>query len=129
MKRIVCALLTMILVLYGVALAEDPAKEAAYQRGLQLMEAGEYDMAVTIFEMLDGYSDSAAQIIICQSAKFQLYYDRAQELFAAGEYDAAKEVYLMLGDYKDSAVQVIRCETQKKQVQYDAAAALADSGQ
>ena len=129
MKRWVCALLAVCLLLTGMALAEDPVMEATYQRAVQLMEAGEYDMAAAIFEMLDGYGDSAAQILLCKNAKQQSYYDRAQELFEAGEYDAAKEVYLMLGEFRDSAIQAIRCDTQKKQAQYDAADALAAAGQ
>ena len=129
MKRIVCVLLTLALLLSGLALAEDTVKEATYQRAVALMEAGEYDMAIAIFEMLGDYADSAAQIVICRNAKLQVYYDRAVELFELGEYDAAKEVFLMLGDFKDSAVQAIRCETRKKQDQYDAADALAAKGE
>lgn len=128
MKRIMCVLLTLVLLCAGLALAEDPVLEATYQRAVAMMEAGEYDMAVAIFEMLGEYKDAAAQILVCRNAKLQQYYDRAQALFEAGEFDAAKEVFLMLGDYKDSAVQAIRCDTQKKQKQYDAADALAAQG-
>lgn len=129
MKRIYCAILVCILLLIPVtSFAEDAAKEATYQRAVEFLEAGEYDMAISIFEMLGDYSDSAAQILVCKNAKSQIYYDRACELFSNGEYDAAKEVFLMLGTFSDSQIQAVRCETQKKQDQYDAASKLAESG-
>ncbi len=130
-KKMIFVLVTFMLFFcfYAVSAADDPAKEATYQRALEFMEAGQYDNALSIFEMLGDYKESAAQIVICRNAKSKVYYDRAVELFNNGEYDAAKEVFLMLGSFEDSAVQAIRCDTQKKQDQYDFADSLAQNGE
>lgn len=129
MKRVFSGLLILVSLLMPMtSYADEAAKEATYQRALEFLNSGEYDMAISIFEMLGDYSDSAAQILICENAKTQIYYDRACELFNAGEYDAAKEIFLMLGSFSDSQVQAVRCDTQKKQAQYDAANALVESG-
>lgn len=129
MKKTAGMLLMFLLCLLPVtAGAEDSAKEASYQRALEFAADGEYDMAISVFEMLGDYSDSAAQIVVCRNAKYQIYYDKATELLEEEEYDAAKEIFTMLGDFKDSAIQAVTCGTKKKQSQYDAAMALAESG-
>lgn len=130
MKRVLSMLaIVALLACCCAGSAEEATKEATYQRALEFVANGQYDMAISVFEMLGEYKDSAAQIAVCQNAKSQSYYDRAVELFNDGEYDAAKEVFLMLGSYGDSAVQAIRCDTQKKQDQYDVADALAREGE
>ena len=131
MKKRILSILSVLALLLCVcaAQAEEPAKEASYQRALEFLEAGQFDLAISIFEMLGDYRDSSAQIVICQNAKLKVYYDRAVELFNSGDYDAAKQVFEMLGDYGDSAIQAVRCDTQKKQARYDQADALAQNGE
>ena len=129
MKKIVVCLLCCLLLFNLVsAQGEDTVKESSYQRAVEFMEQGQYDIAISIFEMLENYKDSSVMIAICKNSKLQIYYDSALSMFNDGEYDAAREVFLMLGDFSDSAQQVVRCDNMKRQIRYDAAMSLADEG-
>ena len=65
-----------------------------YNNAAQLMANGQYEEAITAFEALNGYSDSATQI---QEAKYQ----QAGSLTAEGKYTEAYAVYATISGYKD----------------------------
>lgn len=123
-----CLLCCLLLFSFVSAQGEDTVQESSYQRAVEFMEQGRYDIAISIFEMLGDYKDSVVMIAICKNSKLQIYYDSAVSMFNNGEYDAAKEVFLMLGDFSDSTQQALRCDNMKRQIRYDAAMSLANEG-
>lgn len=92
---------------------EEAARQESYNTGLALLEAGEYDEAVAVFEELGDYQDSAEQITVAEDRKLSAAYDKAVSLFERGEYDAAASAFEALGDYRDSAEQAETAENEE----------------
>ncbi|MGN1025100.1 MAG: trypsin-like peptidase domain-containing protein [Faecousia sp.] len=88
-------------------------KRDAYRSAVALMEAGEYDSAVTAFEQLGNYKDSPEKIN-------ETKYSKAAALLESGQYDEAIAVFSELEGYSDSAEQIQYARNEK-----DYAAALA----
>ena len=85
------ALLLLAMLITKVAL---PAVE--YSKAEKLLASGDYDGAITAFEALGDYKDSA-------DLRNESVYDKATALLASGDYDGAITAFEALGDYKDSA--------------------------
>ena len=85
------ALLLLAMLITKVAL---PAVE--YSKAEKLLASGDYDGAITAFEALGDYKDSA-------DLRNESVYDKATALLASGDYDGAIAAFEALGDYKDSA--------------------------
>ena len=68
-----------------------------YQKAQALMEAGQFDEAISAFEALGDYRDSAEQVRLLPT------YQRADTLMKFGEYTGAAILFSELGDYQDSA--------------------------
>ena len=100
-----------------------------YNNAMALYEAGQYEEAITAFEALNGYKDSAAQIEACETALKDRKYDTAVALYYEGEYEKAIAVFEALNGYKDSTMQIEACETALKDFEYDAALALYNAGE
>ena len=66
-----------------------------YNAAMNLYNAGQYEKAITAFEALNGYKDSAVYVI---NGK----YLWAKERYQAGEYDQSIELLNGLDDYQDS---------------------------
>ena len=73
--------------------------EMKYNNAVSLMNAGKYDEAITAFEAVNRYKDSAAQMENCKTA----IYDNAVSLMNEGKYDEAAEILYEIKDYKDSS--------------------------
>ena len=77
-----------------------------YNDAVELMRNGSYKEAVVVFEELDGYKDSSAQIAECESALIEIEksekYNDATLYMDSGENIKAAMIFGMLGDYKDS---------------------------
>ena len=73
-----------------------------YKAGMSLYENGEFEEAITVFEGLDGFSDSEKMVIACETGIKDNKYEEAQKLFKDKEYDAAITAFESLGNYKDS---------------------------
>ena len=95
-----------------------------YKKAVALHEAGQYKEAITAFEALDGYRDSAARIEKCEAAIKDEKYAAAVELYTAGQYEEAIAAFEALNGYKDSAAQIEKCETAIKDEKYAAAVEL-----
>ena len=122
--------LLLMLILCGTVstvYAQDAALEAAYQRAKQLAEQGSYELAISTFEMLDGYMDSEEQIAACREAVLEEQYQEAAALKEAGNAEAARKAFEALGDYKDSAEQAAACGSSGEE-SYAAALALEEQG-
>ena len=94
---------------YTADTAGESGKELSYRKAMEFMEAGDYDMAIAILEILGDYSDSMVQLAMAKNAKQQAVYDQAAGMMEAGQYESAREVFLSLGNYKDSALKAVTC--------------------
>lgn len=92
-----------------------------YNGAIALMNDGKYEDAISVFEVLDGYKDSATKVMECK-------YGQAIALMNASEYEKAVLVFEELGDFKDSATQMSVCKTAIKEVAYNYAISLMDTG-
>ena len=73
-----------------------------YNNAVALMNNGNYEEAITGFDALNGYKDSAEQITECT-------YLNAVVLMADEEYDEAIALFDALNGYKDSIDQITEC--------------------
>ena len=73
-----------------------------YRAAGALMEAGNYNDAISAFEAMEGYKDSEAQIVNCK-------YQQAVELMEAGNYKDAIPAFGAVGDYKDALRMKMKC--------------------
>lgn len=109
---IVVPILTIILVA-AVIISGMMKKNDAYDNALALMDAGQYEEAITAFTSLDGYKDSAEQIHLAEAAIAEL--ERAAELEAtynnaiqllqsnvSANENEAYHILTELGDYRDA---------------------------
>ena len=69
-----------------------------YNNAIKLMETGKYEEAISAFEVLDGYKDSADQIKECEYRAVVALVDTGKTAYAAIAFDA-------LGRYKDAKEQ------------------------
>lgn len=83
-----------------------------YSKALKMMEQGEYDTALVLFETLGGYKESATQI---SEAK----YLKAVDYMEQREYDQAISVLNDVAEYKDSANLISLCLYNKGLVLFD----------
>ena len=85
-----------------------------YRAAVSLENEGNYDEAISAFEALGDYRDSAEQILACRYGAALAFADK-------GNYTEAIAEFETLGDYQDSAEQIWACR-------YNDALALADEG-
>ena len=95
---IVCAVIAFIIVLNTVIIPN-----GKYNDAIALMDAGKYTEAISAFEALDGYKDSATKITECNTAILDGEYNDAIALMDAGNIVEAYEALVALDGYKDSA--------------------------
>lgn len=127
----VCAVIAIALLVTKVLIPN-----GKYNDAVALMEAGQYEKAIAAFEAMDGYKDSAEQIVNCENAiaaaeqarieaEIAAKFARAEELLAAGDYDGAIALFESLSN----AEGVERAETAKLEAAYRAAEVLAENGE
>ena len=80
-----------------------------YNDAMALMTAEKYTEAITAFQALGGYRDSADKINECQTAISDGKYNEALNLMNAGKYSEAITAFQALNGYKDSAEQIEKC--------------------
>ena len=101
---IVCAIIAFIIVINTVIIPN-----GKYNDAIALMDAGKYTEAISAFEALDGYKDSATKITECNTAILDGKYNDAIALIDAGKYGEAILVFEALEGYKDSANKIEEC--------------------
>ena len=94
---IVCAIIAFIIILNTVIIPN-----GKYNDAITLMDAGKYTKAISAFEALDGYKDSATKIAECNTAILDGKYNDAITLMDAGNIVEAYEALVALEGYKDS---------------------------
>jgi len=115
----VCAVIAVTLLTTKVIIPNNQ-----YNKAVSLMDAGKYEEAIAAFEAMDGYKDSAEQIVNCEDAivaaeqarvasekaeeaarkeaEYSAAYTAAENLLANGERVRAAMAFGKLGDYQDA---------------------------
>ena len=99
-----------------------------YRAAVALQQAGKYEEAITAFEAMNGYGDSAAQIEACRNSIQEREYQAAAVLQQAGKYEEAITAFEAMNGYGDSAAQIEVCRNSIKERDYQAAIALQQAG-
>lgn len=120
---IVCAIVVGVLLVTQVIIPN-----SKYNDAVALMEAGQYEEAISAFEAMDGYKDSITQIENCNTAILDIKYNNAVALADTGEYEEAISAFEALDGYRDSVAQITVCETAIKDSEYNNAVALINTG-
>ena len=120
---IVCAIIAFIIVLNTVIIPN-----GKYNDAITLMDAGKYTEAISAFEALDGYKDSATKITECNTAILDGKYNDTIALMDAGKYTEAISAFEALDGYKDSATKITECNTAILDGKYNDAITLMDAG-
>ena len=68
-----------------------------YNHAKSLLENGNYELAYSEFEKLDGYADSENMLLECRYVQAIKYRD-------AGDYELANKIFESLGNYRDSKI-------------------------
>ena len=68
-----------------------------YNHAKSLLENGNYELAYSEFEKLDGYADSENMLLECRYVQAIKYRD-------AGDYELANQIFESLGNYRDSKI-------------------------
>ena len=98
---IVCAIIAFIIA-FIIVLNAVIIPNNKYNDAIALMDAGKYDEAISAFDALDGYKESAYKIIECNTAILDGKYNDAISLMDAGNVIEAYETLVALDGYKDS---------------------------
>ena len=114
-----------------------------YNKAKALLDAEQYEQAITAFEALDGYGDSKEQIKAAKSAiieaerlaqeaeieaKNAAAYEEAEALFEAGNYEDAIAAFRALGDYRDSKQKMEEVHDKRAELLYLTAVSLQSQG-
>ena len=95
---VIIVAVTMLIVLTQVIIPN-----SKYNAAVRLYEEEQYDEAIAAFVELDGYKDSAEQIVLIKEAKKEAAYQDALRLLDSERYDEAAAAFKNLADYKDAA--------------------------
>lgn len=95
-----------------------------YKKAAALYAEGNYEDAISAFEALNGFKDSAEQIENCRTAINDKKYEDAESLFNEGKYETAISAFEALDGYRDSEKQIEKCRTAISDKEYEAAASL-----
>ena len=129
-KRKIVIAIVAILAVVGVTafflLTKVVIPNSRYNAALDLYNDGKYEEAISSFEALNGYKDSADQINNCRKAILDKDYNAAVEYFNSEKYEEAIEAFTVLDGYKDS-IEII--EKAARELEYLAAVGLYNSGE
>lgn len=99
-----------------------------YNAAVALMEEGKYEEAITAFEAMGDYKDSAEQIVNCENGIAEREYQSAVALMEEGRYEEAITAFKTMGGYKDSKENIENCKNGIKENEYQYAISLIESG-
>lgn len=101
----IAILLLLVVAAFLIDLKVTIIPNGKYKDAVALMNIGEYEQAISVFEALEGYKDSTVKIMECQQAMLESAYHNASELAENGKYMEAYNAFLALNMYKDSPEQ------------------------
>ena len=91
-----------------------------YDEAVLLMERGQYEDALSAFEILGDYKDSAEKIFQCNEAIRDGKYNNAIAFMKDKQYMEAISLFESLDGYKDSAAKITECTYQNAVFRMDA---------
>lgn len=115
---IVAVLAVVFMLVYNMILVPN----SKYNDAVALMDNGQYEEALAVFEVLNGYKDSEDYVELCSK---EIQYGEALFLMSEGKYEDAVVVFESLNGYRDSKEKIEFCN---QNIQYDKAVVLFDSG-
>ena len=121
-KPILAAVCTVVIAVPLVYFVGIPAVQ--YHKAVSMMEAGQYEQAITAFEAMDGYRDSLQQIDACREGIRENAYLDAVALMEQGAYVEAIAAFEAMDGYRDSLQQIALCNEGIKEVSYQEALAM-----
>ena len=125
-RRITALTLVLVFLVSSLcACGDSPARQ--YKEAVSMMEAGDYEGALAIFELISDHEDSKAKIEECKTGILDMEYDAALALMNDGKYEEAIAAFLPL-DHKDSKAKVEECKTIIAETQYSEAVSLMSAG-
>lgn len=77
-----------------------------YNKGVSLMESGDYEGAIKAFESLDNYKDSSEKIV-------EAYYMQGESLLENKDYEGAAKSFELAGTYKDATSRILEVYYEK----------------
>ncbi len=126
--RTVLALLLAVLALIGAAAAEETDNAQAYEAALALYESEQYEQAITAFEALGTYKDSAKLLSKSKWYWKEQRYDNAIALYKAEDYYPARTLFEELGSFEESKNYLYKCNMAIYKLEYAQAAELTEAG-
>lgn len=129
-----CAIIAVALLVTKVIIPNNK-----YNDAVELMAAEKYEEAISAFEAMDGFKDSADQIAKCKDAiaaaeharieaENESTYQEAVALMNAGKYDKAVTLFTRIITYKDSEEKKLACLDISDLSKYTEAERLLESG-
>lgn len=125
MKILLIAAIALVVILAAVLIPlslSNKKKQVRYDEGATLLEKGEYEEALEIFEELKDFNDSKDK---SKLAKQGLEYESAIKKMNTGRYNEAIDAFEELGNFKDSSALAAKCQ---KVLNYEKAKVLFDAG-
>lgn len=130
----ICAVIAIALLVTKVVIPN-----SKYNDAVELMAAEKYEEAISAFEAMDGFKDSADQIAKCKDAiaaaeharieaENESTYQEAVALMNAGKYDKAVTLFTRIITYKDSEEKKLACLDISDLAKYTEAERLLESG-
>lgn len=86
--------------------ADEQARQAAYQEAISAMQDGEYEAAIALFQELGEYNGSAEMVQKCYNEQ---KYQEAISAMQNKEYEVAVTLFQELGEYNNSAEMIQKC--------------------
>lgn len=125
-KKIVAVILPIlaVIIIAVVIFTTVIQPQNEYNAAVALMEEGRYEEAITAFEAMDGYKDSAEQIVNCQNAILEPQYQSAVALMEEGKYEEAITAFKAMEGYKDSVERIVNCKNGILDQEYQSAITL-----
>ena len=82
-----------------------------YNSAIEAMNAGDFDVAIQVFESLGNYNDASVKVRESQ-------YQKAKYMREQGNWDEAIELFNSLQDFNDASIQVQEMKYQKAKAYY-----------
>ena len=114
----IVAILAVASVIAFFLLTKVVIPNSKYNAAMNLYNEGKYEEAISSFEALGGYKDSAELIYNCKQVILEREYDVATELLNSEKYDDALSAFMALDGYRDSSDQITKCELAIKDIIY-----------
>ena len=119
----------VLIIVIGLVITKIVKPNNIYNEAMALMNSGEYEKSITVFETLNGYKDASQQIDACNEKIIERDYNAAVEMMNNGKYEESITVFEALNGYKDASKQIDVCNERIIERDYNAAVEMINSGE